>query len=197
MTLPEGASEFLLSPSHDPPRGSLRVPPLPDRGRLGADPVRLDGDTVWLTQAALAELDEAATCKDYLQVRQEGARRVRRTLKHYSLPMILAIGYRVRSPRGVQFRRWATRLAAVLRHRPEQDALGRPRPHRRRDHRRPRRRRPPEHGPDHLGRRRPAWHGEDIRSGRPAPGHHAADASERPPSRRCAFRPHRRNRGNE
>ena len=91
--------------------------------------VRFDGQTVWLTQAALAELfqttpqnitlhiraiyqegelEEAATCKDYLHVRQEGARQVQRNLKHYNLPMILAIGYRVRSPRGTQFRQWAT-----------------------------------------------------------------------------------------
>ena len=91
--------------------------------------VRFDGDTTWLTQAALAELyqttpqnitqhiaaiyaegelDEAATCKPYLQVRTEGARQIQRSLKHYSLPMILAVGYRVRSHRGTQFRRWAT-----------------------------------------------------------------------------------------
>jgi hypothetical protein len=54
------------------------------------------------------ELSEAATCKDYLQVRQEGDRQVQRSLKHYSLDMILAVGYRVRSPRGTQFRQWAT-----------------------------------------------------------------------------------------
>jgi len=98
--------------------------------------VRLDGQTVWLTQAQLAELyqttpqnitlhiqgiyddgelPEAATCKEYLQVRQEGARQVQRTLKHYSLDMILAIGYRVRSPRGTLFRQWATtRLRELL-----------------------------------------------------------------------------------
>lgn len=91
--------------------------------------VRFDGQTVWLTQAGLAdlfqttpqnitlhigavyeegELEEGATCKEYLQVRQEGTRQVRRSLKHYSLPMILAVGYRVRSPRGTQFRQWAT-----------------------------------------------------------------------------------------
>ena len=40
------------------------------------------------------ELDELATCKEYLQVRQEGARQVRRNLKHYNLDMILAVGYR-------------------------------------------------------------------------------------------------------
>lgn len=88
----------------------------------------MDG-TVWLTQAELAalfdtspqaitqliraiyadtELSPEATCKELLQVRTEGARQVQRKLKSYSLEMILAVGYRVRSPRGVQFRRWAT-----------------------------------------------------------------------------------------
>ncbi|MFB4203230.1 virulence RhuM family protein [Arhodomonas sp. KWT2] len=91
--------------------------------------LRLEGDTAWLTQAEMAELFDTtpqaitqhiraiyeegelgpeATCKDSLQVRQEGERRVRRRLKAYSLPMILAVGYRVRSPRGTQFRQWAT-----------------------------------------------------------------------------------------
>ena len=91
--------------------------------------VRLEGDTVWLSQALMAELfqttpqnitihigeiskdkelAEAATCKEHLQVRQEGGRAVRRQIKFYSLDMILAVGYRVRSPRGVQFRQWAT-----------------------------------------------------------------------------------------
>ncbi len=85
--------------------------------------------TVWLTQAEIAELlqtssqnitlhiksiyeegelNSKATCKDYLQVRQEGGRQVQRSLMHYSLDMILAIGYRVRSSRGTQFRKWAT-----------------------------------------------------------------------------------------
>lgn len=87
--------------------------------------VRLDGKAVWLTQAAMAELyqttpqnitlhlqniydegelTEAATCKEYLQVRIEGNRQVQRSLKHYSLDMILAVGYRVRSARGTQVR---------------------------------------------------------------------------------------------
>ena len=91
--------------------------------------VRLEGRTVWLTQAGMAELfqttpqnitihikgiyddgelDEAATCKEYLQVRLEGGRRVQRSLVHYSLDVILAVGYRVRSARGTHFRRWAT-----------------------------------------------------------------------------------------
>lgn len=91
--------------------------------------LRAEEGTVWLTQQEMAELfatspqnitqhikaivDEGelqleATCKDYLQVRKEGEREVRRNLKHYNLEMILAVGYRVRSPRGTQFRQWAT-----------------------------------------------------------------------------------------
>lgn len=98
--------------------------------------VRMDGQTVWLTQLQMAELFQTtpqnitlhiqsiyeereqvpeATCKEYLQVRQEGERRVQRALKHYSLDMILAVGYRVRSQRGTQFRQWATaRLSELL-----------------------------------------------------------------------------------
>ena len=52
------------------------------------------------------ELDENSTCKEYLQVRQEGSRQVSRRLKHYNLSAVLAVGYRVRSPRGTQFRQW-------------------------------------------------------------------------------------------
>ena len=87
------------------------------------------GGTVWLTQAEIAELFStspqaitqliktiyeenelvlSATCKHFLQVRKEGNRDVKRNLKSYSLPMILAVGYRVRSIRGTQFRQWAT-----------------------------------------------------------------------------------------
>lgn len=91
--------------------------------------VRLKNKTVWMTQKAIAELYqmtsqnitlhvkniymenelvEEATCKNYLQVQNEGARTVKRNKSHYNLEMILAIGYRVRSQRGTQFRRWAT-----------------------------------------------------------------------------------------
>ncbi|CAN5134870.1 virulence RhuM family protein [soil metagenome] len=91
--------------------------------------LRGDGKTVWLTQLEIAELFQttsqnitthvrsiykegeltpAATCKEVLQVRSEGNRKIQRTLKHYNLDLILAIGYRVRSPRGTQFRQWAT-----------------------------------------------------------------------------------------
>lgn len=91
--------------------------------------VRLEDETVWMTQKAMAklyqttpqnitlhlkniygegELDEKATCKEYLQVQKEGQREVKRKIKHYNLEMILAVGYRVRSHRGTQFRQWAT-----------------------------------------------------------------------------------------
>ena len=90
---------------------------------------RFAEETIWMSQALMAELfqttpqnitlhlqsiyadgelDEAATCKDYLLVRSEGTRLVRRSVKHYNLDAILAVGYRVRSERGTQFRRWAT-----------------------------------------------------------------------------------------
>ncbi len=97
---------------------------------------RLENETLWLTQAQIAELfqttpqnvtlhlkaifaegelSEAATCKDYLQVRTEGSRQVSRSLRHYRLEAILAVGFRVRSHRGTQFRQWATaRLAEYL-----------------------------------------------------------------------------------
>lgn len=99
-----------------------------DDGRARVQ-VRFESNSVWLTQAAMAELfhttpqnitihigaiyeegelDPEATCKAFLQVRLEGSRQVQRSLKHYSLPMILAVGYRVRSARGTQFRQWAT-----------------------------------------------------------------------------------------
>jgi hypothetical protein len=91
--------------------------------------VRLADETVWLTQVGMAELyqttvaninihvknilkdgelTEDATIKDCLIVRAEGSRQVQRAVKHYNLDMILAVGYRVRSTRGVQFRQWAT-----------------------------------------------------------------------------------------
>jgi hypothetical protein len=120
------------TPAPQPPGGQLLIY---QDGGLNLQ-VRLDGQTVWLTQAAMAdlyqttpqnitlhlqsiyderELSEAATCKDYLQVRTEGKRQVQRSLKHYSLDAILAVGYRVRSPRGTAFRQWATaRLSELL-----------------------------------------------------------------------------------
>jgi len=90
--------------------------------------LRVVDGTVWLSQSEIAglfdvsadnvglhlknlyaegELMEEATTEESSVVRTEGAREVRRTLTLYNLDAILAIGYRVRSPRGVQFRRWA------------------------------------------------------------------------------------------
>lgn len=91
--------------------------------------VRLDGGTVWLTQRLLAELfqkdvrtvnehiqnifeegelEPAATIRKFRIVQVEGKREVARLVDHYNLDVILAVGYRVRSHRGTQFRRWAT-----------------------------------------------------------------------------------------
>ena len=90
--------------------------------------VRLENETVWLTQAQMAELfqktpqnitmhirnafnegelDEQATCKEFLQVQTEGARVVRRKVKFYDLDVIISVGYRVKSKRGTAFRIWA------------------------------------------------------------------------------------------
>jgi hypothetical protein len=98
--------------------------------------VRLEGESVWLTQARIAELFQVTveTISEHLQnifaegeiepertvrkfrtVQAEGAREVRRLLDHYHLDAILAVGYRVRSARGTQFRQWATaRLSEYL-----------------------------------------------------------------------------------
>lgn len=93
-----------------------------DDGKARSTLRGMDG-TVWLTQAQMAELfdtstqnitrhiknildddetDSSATCKDYLQAQNEGTRQVQRTLKLYSLEMILAVGMRGRSARGAK-----------------------------------------------------------------------------------------------
>ncbi|OGT88814.1 MAG: hypothetical protein A2514_08190 [Gammaproteobacteria bacterium RIFOXYD12_FULL_61_37] len=93
--------------------------------------VRLEGETVWLSQRQLAdlletstdniglhlkniyaqeELDESGTTEDFSVVQTEGARQVTRKVMHYNLDAIISVGYRVNSKRGVQFRQWATRI---------------------------------------------------------------------------------------
>lgn len=93
--------------------------------------LRTQNQTVWLTQLEMAELfdatkqnislhlknifedgelDAGATVKESLTVQIEGTREVQRPVTLYNLDAILAVGYRVRSPRGVQFRRWASTI---------------------------------------------------------------------------------------
>ncbi|NLD13842.1 MAG: hypothetical protein GX665_01970 [Gammaproteobacteria bacterium] len=93
--------------------------------------VALEQDTVWLSQAQMAqlfdttpenvlmhlrnifqdgELPETATAKEFLVVRLEGTRQVKRRIKHYNLDAIISVGYRVSSKRATQFRQWATRV---------------------------------------------------------------------------------------
>ena len=88
-----------------------------------------EDETIWLTQRRIAELfgttranitlhlrniydsgelEESATCKDFLHVHQEGQRQVSRRVAHYNLDAIISVGYRVNSVRATQFRQWAT-----------------------------------------------------------------------------------------
>ncbi len=93
--------------------------------------VRLENDTVWLTQAQMAdlfqkdqsviarhianvfkegELEQNSTVKEYLTVQTEGKRVVSRTVKYYNLDVIISVGYRVKSKRGTAFRIWARKV---------------------------------------------------------------------------------------
>ena len=93
--------------------------------------VRMEGDTVWLSQAQMAELfqtdrtsilrhikniyktgelEEDSTCAFFAQVRTEGKRTVIRQIPYYNLDLIISVGYRVNSLRGTQFRIWANRV---------------------------------------------------------------------------------------
>jgi hypothetical protein len=98
--------------------------------------VRLDGETVWLTQRLIAELYQVSlptisehlthiyeegelfsepTIRNFRIVQNEGGRSVSRSVDHYNLDAVLAVGYRVRSDRGTKFRQWATtRLSELL-----------------------------------------------------------------------------------
>ena len=93
--------------------------------------VKIEDETVWLTQGQMAELFEAtkqnvslhinnvfkekeldpvATVKEYLTVRYEGIRQVKRKVRLYNLDVIISVGYRVKSHRGTQFRIWANKI---------------------------------------------------------------------------------------
>lgn len=90
-----------------------------------------ENDTVWLSQEEMAllfdvdrtrivrhisniyqdnELDYNSTCAESAQVQLEGKRKIRRKLKIYNLDMIISVGYRVKSQRGILFRKWANRI---------------------------------------------------------------------------------------
>jgi len=90
--------------------------------------VRCDEDDIWLTQAQIAtlfetkqqnisyhinkisktgELQQDGTYKDFLLVRQEGIRSVKRQVRHYNMDMIVALCYRVKSSAAIRFRQWA------------------------------------------------------------------------------------------
>ena len=91
--------------------------------------VKMEDETVWLTQQQMAELyqtsrtnvvghithiyeegelDENSTCRKFRQVRQEGTRQVNREMVYYNLDMIISLGYRIKSSIATNFRRWAT-----------------------------------------------------------------------------------------
>ena len=93
--------------------------------------VRLENETVWLTQSQMAELfqtdrtsivrhinkiyaddelDRDSTCAKIAQVQKEGQRTVQRSIPYFNLDMIISVGYRVNSKRGVKFRQWANRV---------------------------------------------------------------------------------------
>lgn len=93
--------------------------------------VKLEEDSIWLSQAQMAtlfetssqninmhlkrifeeaELSENSTCKDFLQVQIEGKRKVKRRQRHYNLDAIISVGYRVKSKSATQFRIWASRI---------------------------------------------------------------------------------------
>ena len=110
------------------PGGEVVVYEAPD-GEVRVE-ARLEQETVWLSQRDMAavfdttpenvlmhlrnvfsskELEAGATTKDFLVVRTEGKRQVRRRIRHHNLDAIISVGYRVNSRRGVRFRQWATR----------------------------------------------------------------------------------------
>jgi hypothetical protein len=115
MTKDEKQSGFLL---YNTPDGDVRIE------------VALEGETVWLTQKAMAELfgvvkstisehlsniyetrelDKEATVRNFRTVQKEGERSVTRNLEYYNLDAIISVGYRVNSIQATHFRKWATK----------------------------------------------------------------------------------------
>lgn len=111
----------------DPKKGEILLYQYED-GRIKLD-VRLERETLWMTQGDMAqlfqcstdnislhlknifeegELDPVSTTEDFSVVRQEGARQVSRKLTHYNLDVVIAAGYRVKSLIATRFRIWAT-----------------------------------------------------------------------------------------
>jgi hypothetical protein len=111
----------------NPNSGEIILYQNPD-GKIKID-VRLEDETVWLTQDQMAtlfgkgrstiaehisnvfnegELEQIPTCRNFRQVRLEGQREVVRDIEHYKLDVIISVGYRVKSVQGTQFRIWAT-----------------------------------------------------------------------------------------
>ena len=97
--------------------------------------VATDKETVWLKVEEMAklfdrdrsviqrhiknifkenELEESSTCAKFAQVQNEGNRPIERTFNYYNLDMIISVGYRVKSPRGIAFRKWATLYCFLL-----------------------------------------------------------------------------------
>ncbi len=121
-------------PTDETPKGELILYQTED-GRTRIE-CRFEGETIWLTQALMAELFQKdvrtinehlvnlyeegeltreATIRRFRIVRTEGQRTVSREIEHYNLDAILAVGFRVRSHRGTQFRKWANaRLSEYL-----------------------------------------------------------------------------------
>lgn len=116
-----------MNPVREPKNSEILIYQNTD-GRIKID-VMLDQETVWLTQKLMAqlfqvkpqnitmhlkniylegELNQDATCKEFLQVQPEGGRKVERKQKFYNLDAIISVGYRIKSQIATQFRIWAT-----------------------------------------------------------------------------------------
>jgi len=127
MSLQTGKASFNAMTQALNTNSEILIYSAPD-GAIKID-VRLENETVWLTQAEMArlfqitpqsitihlkniyeegELSEEATCKDFLQVQIEGSRKVERQKKFYNLDAIISVGYRVKSRIATEFRIWAT-----------------------------------------------------------------------------------------